>query len=71
MTQRREFSHTVDTIETTRGPTANHPGDTYRTFGPGAPHWFIDGTEVTQAAWETEWANEFAIYGDVYAKDNP
>jgi hypothetical protein len=39
----------VDTIETTRGPTINHPGDDIRSFAPGMKHYFIDDVEVTEA----------------------
>ena len=59
----RNFTRTVEEIDVTRGPdpTSNFPGDPYRVFTPGMPHWFIDGEEVTQTEWEAEYAKDFPL----------
>lgn len=43
------FRTETPSVDVTRGPTINHPGDPYRKYVPGLTCYFVDDVEVSEA----------------------
>jgi hypothetical protein len=43
-------------IDVTRNGLFGGPADTNRVYGPGVPHYYLDGREVDEAEFRRQWA---------------